>query len=210
MSQCTTSPSTTKLENYFCIPDIHGCKHLLIKALDQIYSRQGSGKIIFLGDYIDRGPDSYGVIEHLLKGPKEGWEFVLLKGNHEEMFLENGGTKNAYDIESNRIYFNEEMMEWLKALKLFHIEDANVFAHAWYDPDSNQSDQSILWIRARDSEPYSNKNFYLTHGHTPRKAGPTLAPNRTNLDCGAVFYGELVIAEYQPGVKGPINFIRVR
>lgn len=209
MSAFTTLPSTTKT-NYFCIPDIHGCKDLLIKALDQIFSLQKTGKIIFLGDYIDRGPESYGTVEYLSNLTKEGWEFIFLKGNHEDMFLEDGGTSAVYDKASNEIYFNKDLIDWLKELKLFHIEDVNIFAHAWYDPDESfLGEQSILWRRVPDAFAFRNPTYHLTHGHTPRQNGPTLAPNRTNLDCGAVFYGELVVAEYQPGIKGPIKFYRI-
>jgi serine/threonine protein phosphatase 1 len=47
-------------ERYYCFPDIHGCNSVLKTALQTVYDcNPEGGKIIFLGDYIDRGPDNY-------------------------------------------------------------------------------------------------------------------------------------------------------
>ena len=69
---------------YYAIPDIHGRKDLLDLALKEIFSRQDTGKIIFLGDYVDRGIFSLEVCLYLfclkLNNPKE---VIMLRGNHE-------------------------------------------------------------------------------------------------------------------------------
>ena len=182
-----------------------------MKALDFVYgSNPNGGKIIFLGDYIDRGHDNDKVIREVMN-PKEGWEFITLMGNHEDMFINN----LIYDYHAADQIRNMEnfgdVMNWLRNLKLVHIEDENVFAHAfyndYYDPDQ-QIPQQCLWDRMSDFEAFENERqgLFLTHGHTPRKHGPVKAPNRVNLDAGAVFYGRLVIGEYRKGVKGPVDF----
>ena len=72
---------------YYVIADIHGEAELLRKALTSLYEwNPKGGKIIFLGDYIDRGPDAKGVCD-IVMNPPEGWEFIALMGNHEEMFV---------------------------------------------------------------------------------------------------------------------------
>jgi serine/threonine protein phosphatase 1 len=216
-------------QRYYCFPDIHGCSNLLKQALSFVYRENpNGGKIIFLGDYIDRGPDNWGVLQTIMK-PPEGWEFVTLLGNHEEMFVDAymNGTQ-FYDVRAARdiagfkqdefvIYdhvrqgIDRSIIEWMFKLKICHIEDKNVFAHAFYDDTLSPEDQrahSSVWTRMDDWMSFQNskQGLYLTHGHTPRKHGPVKSPNRTNLDCGAVFYGRLVIAEYYKDVQGPVAF----
>lgn len=219
-----------KENRYYCFPDIHGCSDLLRDALSFVYSRNPTGgKIIFLGDYIDRGPDNNGTLQIVMNPPAD-WEFVTLLGNHELMFLDSymRGTefydkKAAQDIagfsqdefvplyDHIRQGIDRSIIEWMANLKLHHIEDQNVFAHAFYDDTlkpEGQRAHDCVWTRMDDwmAFPNSKQGLYLTHGHTPRKHGPVKSPNRTNLDCGAVFYGRFVIAEYHRGVQGPVDF----
>lgn len=216
-------------EKYYCFPDIHGCSGVLRDALSFVYSNNpNGGKIIFLGDYIDRGPDNYGVLQ-IVMNPPEGWEFVTLLGNHEEMFIDSymNGTqfydvKAAKDVAGFRqddfvMYdhirqgIDRSAIEWMYNLKVCHVEDKNVFAHAFYDDTLSPEEQrahTSVWTRMDDWTTFQNskQGLYLTHGHTPRKHGPVQSPNRTNLDCGAVFYGRFVIAEYHKDVQGPVAF----
>ncbi|MGB0694529.1 MAG: metallophosphoesterase family protein [Rhodospirillaceae bacterium] len=80
----------------YAIGDIHGrldlLKDLEGKILDDIRVRRKSNpdlapQVIYLGDYVDRGPDSRGVVDHLIDNPLEGVETIHLMGNHEEAFL---------------------------------------------------------------------------------------------------------------------------
>lgn len=219
-------------KTYYCIPDVHGMSHLLKQALDYIYELHPDGcKVIFLGDYIDRGPDNLGTVQ-LVMNPPKNFEFVCLKGNHEDMFLAATNSFTDFydpkaaldlagltedDVRSKSLSvldnLDPNMIQWMSNLKLFHIEDENVFAHAFYDdsrPPANQSDHNCLWFRFMDDyQGYYNErqNLFLTHGHTPRKHGPCGAANRINLDCGAVFTGRLVIGQYEKDVRGPVNFL---
>jgi serine/threonine protein phosphatase 1 len=216
-------------KRYYCFPDIHGCSSALNKALDYVYrSNPEGGKIIFLGDYIDRGPDSIGVLKTVMNPPK-GWDFVCLLGNHEEMYLDTYHQRtHFYDHEAAKNiagfgsyenvsydqiweYTNPTIIEWMDNLKPFHIEGQNVFAHAFYDDTlspENQNKHNCIWTRMSDFESFQNtkQDLYLTHGHTPRKHGPIKAPNRVNLDAGAVFYGNYVIGEYCTDIAGPVQF----
>lgn len=201
--------------------------NLLQKALNFIYDKESNGgKIIFLGDYIDRGPDNVGVLNTVMN-PPQNWNFVCLKGNHESMFVNSYMNKDRfYDIptaveisgvKEPKLYeeihdgIDAEIIRWMDSLPIFHIEGDNVFAHAYYEDTlapENQIEKICVWDRMSDTEKYWNDNqgLYLTHGHTPRKHGPVNAPNRTNLDAGAVFYNRLVIAEFETGKQGPVNF----
>lgn len=76
----------------YAIGDVHGCLDLLIEAENKIYhdavTSNGTGLIIMLGDYVDRGPDSAGVLEHLSNPPPGNLRRVMLCGNHEAAFLD--------------------------------------------------------------------------------------------------------------------------
>ncbi|MCB0320807.1 MAG: serine/threonine protein phosphatase, partial [Bdellovibrionales bacterium] len=83
----------------FVVGDIHGCLAELVVLLDELDGKselRPGDLLIFIGDYIDRGPDSKGVVEHLMeRASKAEYEVVFLRGNHEEMllsFLGSGGT----------------------------------------------------------------------------------------------------------------------
>jgi serine/threonine protein phosphatase 1 len=224
-----TKDLTMKEQRYYCFPDIHGRSDLLKDALSFVYhNNPEGGKIIFLGDYIDRGPDNLGVLQ-IVMNPPEGWDFVTLMGNHEGMFIDSylrqtpfydinaakdiaGLSRDDFILQGDlRRSIDRSIIEWMQNLKLCHIEDKNVFAHAFYDDDwapDQQRPHNAVWLRMHDSEPFRNERqgLYLTHGHTPRMNGPIKAPNRTNLDCGAVFYGRFVIAEYHKDIQGPVTF----
>lgn len=193
---------------YYVFPDIHGMKDLLLEALAFVYEHNPEGgKIIFLGDYIDRGPDSVGVCD-IVMNPPENWEFIALRGNHEQMLIDAFNRRHFYyDWKCVNQFISTlrmpDYIEWMETLPLVHFEDDNVFAHAWWE--EGIEDENVLWQRSDDfiSGP---PNKYLVHGHTPRGHGPCETTRRTNLDCGAVFYGRFVIAEMQPGKMGPVSY----
>lgn len=71
----------------YAIGDIHGQLELLQAALDRIEADGGKdARIVFLGDYTDRGPDSRGVLDLLVRGKVQGRNWIPLKGNHDRMF----------------------------------------------------------------------------------------------------------------------------
>ncbi|GIX48146.1 MAG: ser/threonine protein phosphatase [Candidatus Tectimicrobiota bacterium] len=71
----------------YAIGDVHGCRDKLERLLELIRYDPAADRLIFLGDYLDRGPDSRGVIELLLRLQAENPANVFLMGNHEENFL---------------------------------------------------------------------------------------------------------------------------
>ena len=71
---------------YFAIGDIHGCINLLEALWDEIDFNQEKDTLVFIGDYIDRGPDSREVVDFILDLKKK-LNVICLKGNHEQMLL---------------------------------------------------------------------------------------------------------------------------
>lgn len=200
---------------YYAFPDIHGMFNHLKRAFEFVQKENPNGcKIIFLGDYIDRGPYTIEVLDFMMNLPKN-FDSIPLMGNHEQMMIGHidGTMCNEYSRMTIRKLghsLDNKYIQWMKKLKLFHIEDDNVFAHAYYVDGGENTENLCLWMRLSDTEgfPSINNRLHLTHGHTPRLYGPTLAPRRTNLDCGTCFGGPYAIGEYQKGVKGPVAFHR--
>lgn len=73
----------------YAIGDIHGHLELLKSAHHRInadIALHGHGRIVHLGDLVDRGPDSRGVVDYLMQGVAAGRDWVVLKGNHDRLF----------------------------------------------------------------------------------------------------------------------------
>ena len=92
----TDRPSLPQGQLLYAVGDIHGRLDLLETMLELI-ARDAQGReaarqktLVFVGDYVDRGPDSRGVIERLIHDPPEGFVAHFLKGNHEAILLDLG------------------------------------------------------------------------------------------------------------------------
>lgn len=198
---------------YYAIGDIHGQSHLLNLALNYI-QMVGGNKVIFIGDYISRGPDSLGVIEKIMN-PPEGMEFIPLMGNHEYMFLNDGNCDyfycNKFEKAVKKIGgISYNIKRWVTNLPKFHFEGNNIFSHAAYDlkrkPD-DQDDRVVLLYRWAKGQDYPFDGYHLTHGHTPFEKTPEQTPRRTNLDLDTKRGLNLCIGVYEEGVLGPIKFV---
>ena len=216
------------MSNSYAIGDIHGCLDQLQRLIELCERDAGAQrtKFVFLGDYIDRGPDSRGVIDFLIDLQK--WspdEIVCLRGNHEDLLLTaledseqepnwllNGGasTLSSYRVASP-IDLPPGHTDWLRSLPFFHDDGMRFFVHAGVHPARplNQQDpHDLLWIR----EPFlsSNKDFgrLIVHGHTPIRSGfPDVHANRLNIDTGAVYGRALTSAVFADHRTGPIKFL---
>ena len=86
-----TQPFVPNGLRVYAIGDIHGCLHeldtLLAKIVDDAIDFVGEKKIVFLGDYIDRGPDSKQVLDRLVT-PTEGFKSSYILGNHDQTLLD--------------------------------------------------------------------------------------------------------------------------
>ncbi len=173
------------------IGDIHGCSTALDALLKVIRPRLDD-TIVTLGDYINRGPDSRGVIEKLIE-LKERCRLVPLLGNHEEMlfealadtyplddFLGVGGdaTLNSYGPDLVLSLIPDDHLRFLKSCLDFHETDRHIFVHASYDPDFPMGDQTttiLRWEPIGNSvpEPHTSGKTVIA-GHTSQKNGEIL------------------------------------
>lgn len=217
----------------FAIGDLHGRFDLLEAALAAIETRAAGGTIVFLGDYVDRGPQSRQVIERLMAGPPPGWQWICLMGNHEAMlveflkfpqigmprFIANGGLATlasygaaAWDPDALPP-IPAAHVAWLAGLPLMHVDLHRIYVHAAIDrwrPLHRQREQTLLWDLYPDNDEGGHGDFHVVHGHHQVPAGPVLKKHRTNIDTLAWRTGRLVVAVFEdarPG--GPVEFIEV-
>lgn len=100
----------------FVIADVHGCMLTLVALIKKI-GLTTQDQVFFLGDYIDRGNDSAGVIDFILNLEDSGYKIFALKGNHEEMFLE------AWQRYQERGMTLQAHQRFLEYVKYNHIEN---------------------------------------------------------------------------------------
>jgi serine/threonine protein phosphatase 1 len=213
----------------YVIPDIHGRHDLLSEALAEItlHSRGEAGAIVLIGDYVDKGPDSKGVIDRLLAGVDAGWNLVTLKGNHDALMAEalrepskmaawmgKGGDAALASYGGDPAAVPASHIDWLDRLQLMHVDAHRVYVHAGVDPQlplDQQSEATLLCKRYSKECSGGFGTLHVVHGHDNHPEGPLLHEGRTNLDTLAWRTGRLTVGVFdddRPG--GPIDFIMIR
>jgi serine/threonine protein phosphatase 1 len=173
------------------IGDIHGCSTALAALLKAI-APQPEDTIITLGDYVDRGIDSKGVLDQLLNLGSR-CKLVAIRGNHDQtlldafddeaayrLFMEMGGitTLDSYGDTGQLDLVPEEHRNFLRSCRLYFETATHFFVHANYSsllPLPEQDDRVLLWLSLRDYVPgphCSGKVAVL--GHTPQESGEIL------------------------------------
>ncbi len=208
------------MKRLIAIGDIHGCANKLKTLLDTIGPQKGD-KIVFIGDYIDRGPSTKEVINTILELKKQGIELICLMGNHERLLLKYANspddsllpylrqhgieaTVKSYghnDLSGVRglLFMPREHREFLMELKIWHQEKGFFFTHAGINPDRTLSAQRIedmLEIRMLFIKSPLNIGKTIVFGHTPFDM-PLVMPDKIGIDTGAV-YGNMLTAVLLP------------
>lgn len=205
----------------YAIGDIHGVRHKLAKALAYLRANlAGDDYAVFLGDYVDRGGDSQGVVDDLLQFAVEQPRTVFLRGNHEEWLLHcyRGGrsrewlhwgglkTLQSYGVPVERRlrhwqdYIPEHHIEFFSNLKIDHRAENLWFVHAGLVPHSRQPSEwrPDLWVREQFIDDEADFGPLVVFGHTPQILPfiPLAMPNKVCLDTGAAFGGLLTVAGF--------------
>ena len=208
----------------FAIGDIHGCAAKLELLLGRLPFDREHDTLVFLGDYLDRGPDVKGVLDQLCQLRADGVRIVPLMGNHEYLLLEyhrSGdqallpylrrlGLENTLESYGGASlaalaaldFMPAEHREFLASLLPHWETEEYIFVHAGLLPDQPLAEQDIADL-CEVREPFlSEERDYgrrVIFGHTPF-ATPLLTPFRTGIDTGAV-YGNLLTAVELPGLR---------
>lgn len=200
------------------IGDIHGHRRALESLLDRVQPCR-EDTLVFLGDYIDRGPDSRGVLERIAK-LQAAQRVIPLLGNHEAALLEArqrdsarqfwlspacGGqaTLDSYGTAADLEAIPAAHWRFLERLPLVHETDTHFFIHANYAanwPLDQHDSRTALWLDLSDlpGPHYSGKMAIV--GHTPQLDGALLdAGHLLCIDTGCGFGGWLTALEVHSG-----------
>lgn len=217
----------------YVIGDVHGACESLVRLHEQIRADLAArpvpaAVVVHLGDYIDQGPDSAGVIRLLTSNPFPGLTMVNLLGDHERMLLDAldgdraaatdwlwaGGKAALQSWGLSPDLPREDWAEalpathiaWLRSLALSHREGSYLFVHAGIRPGVDVRDQSredLLTIRQPFLSTEQDFSVVVVHGHSSVPAVAVL-PNRIGLDTGAGMGGKLTCAVLEDDVIGLI------
>jgi serine/threonine protein phosphatase 1 len=194
---------------FFAIGDVHGClphlETLMERIRPLIYPDEDT--IVFLGDYVDRGPDPKGVVDYLLRLREEFPGTVFLKGNHEDLLLDwhlhgrnydlylyNGGSSTIRSYSrGGTFYVPPEHLDFFTNLRPYYETSDYVFVHAGLRPGialEMQDQQDLMWIR--DEFIYAPHSFgkMVIFGHTPYHH-VFQGTDKIGIDTGAVYGGKL-------------------
>ncbi|MBL7828823.1 MAG: serine/threonine protein phosphatase [Saprospiraceae bacterium] len=195
------------------VTDIHGCKKTLESLLDRLALSQAD-HLYMLGDYVDRGPDSKGVIDLIWQLQRQGYPITCIRGNHEELVLRAASgnfrflerwlltdgkvTMDSFGV-SRCTDIPQEYLDWMKNLPYFHEIDGYILVHAGLDfslDDPLSDTTEMCWLRHW----YPQIRYQwlghktILHGHTP--VGSHVISEQLNhidqakyldLDCGCVY-----------------------
>jgi serine/threonine protein phosphatase 1 len=206
-SRVKLTPREPSRSRTLVIGDVHGCSVALDIMLAELAPRNDD-TLVMLGDYVDRGPDSRGVLNRLLELEKST-QLIPLTGNHEILMLDArnslveadawyavGGrqTMQSYGCMDRPDWNMVPQEHWdflAHRLRRWHANDTHIFAHANVNamlPMPDQSDDWLFWRRFDDSHPHFSGKMLIC-GHTAQKGGlPRILPGRICLDTWA--YGE--------------------
>jgi len=218
----------------FAVGDIHGCLDELNVLLEFLRREQGIGQddqLIFIGDYIDRGPASKQVLDRLIELKTEHPKTVFLRGNHEDMllsYLGRGGREGEVYLSnggfeffrSYRIQPLSPISEIIAQLPIPHqrfLSELEVgvmlaeflFVHAGIRPGVPLAEQAVhdlIWIRSAFTTEVHDVGRTVVFGHTPYEDVLIHLPYKIGIDTGLVYGNKLSCVELVDGQLLQVEF----
>jgi serine/threonine protein phosphatase 1 len=176
----------------FIIGDIHGCSKTFRKLVLKNIQLRHEDTLYLLGDFIDRGPDSKGVLDFIFELQESKFNVYPLMGNHEYLLLKSWDNSLYFDLwsrngseqtlesfgihmEKVRIYESvrmipKEYIGFIKMLPLYIETEEFFFVHAGISMEKGnplEDVESLLWTREEEHNEDILGNRILIHGHTP-------------------------------------------
>ena len=180
------------MRNRWVIPDIHGCSKTLKSLIEYNINLSKEDSVYFLGDYIDRGNDSKGVIDFIISLQDSGYDVHCLRGNHEDYCIraweddqkrflfrskvekdwrKNGANQTlaSFGVKRPR-EINKFYIDWMKNTKYYiELEDC-ILVHAGlnFKIDNPFNDTfSMMWLRDFKVDKNKVGGKKVIHGHIP-------------------------------------------
>jgi serine/threonine protein phosphatase 1 len=193
----------------YAIGDIHGHLDALERLMEQIKPDLEKDQLVFMGDYIDRGPNSKGVVDYVLrlKNSAPPDKVICLKGNHEamllnflqgqevELFMFNGGLSTIRDYwgrdweRLEKLVLPPDHQRFHQELRLYYETPDYIFVHGGLRPGApleEQGEEDLLWIRGDFIASMDDFGRKVIFGHTPFRQ-PLMLPNKIGIDTGAAY-----------------------
>ncbi len=189
------------------IGDIHGCNQTFRNLVEEQIQLKQEDQLYCIGDYIDRGPDSKGVVDYILELRGQGYRIHTLRGNHEQMLidslykeesrmlwrfnggdttLESFGVKSAGELASNYLDFFMETQFYISTDDFFAVHAGLNFSIS----NPLKDKEAMLWIRGFMPDKGFLKGRKLIYGHTPQTKTDILLQkgmDTINIDGGCVY-----------------------
>ena len=214
-------------ERVYIFGDLHGCPDepaLMLRHLEEQEGLTEKDLVIFVGDYIDRGPDSRAVLDLMLDFRGRFPKTRFLRGNHEDMmldflgfggrlgqaFLYNGGLDTIQSYGISVFAPPEEMVKalppahfkFLCELESILVVDNFILVHAGLNPLRDltaQNDGDVFWIRDEFITNVHSFGKTVVFGHTPHQEILLHMPYKIGIDTGLVFGNKLTCIEVKEG-----------
>ena len=189
------------MHRYIAITDIHGEFDKLQNLLSKI-ELQDNDTIVFMGDYIDRGPKSKEVIDKIIE-LKQTYKCISLIGSHEYAYLKAREGNSYYDylfwnyggLATVKSYGSFENIyrihgEFLDQLQFYYLTDKYLFVHAGINPNfplEEQNETDLVYIRGQFINSKHNLPQKIIFGHTEFDK-PLIQKDKICIDLGCGKY----------------------
>lgn len=170
----------------FVTTDIHGCAATLRYLLEEVLRLRPTDELYVLGDYVNKGPDSRGVLDYLMQLPQSGYQVLCLRGNHDQDLLDAATGRGQVAWESDTDYhltlqsfgvtqpsdIPAGYLSWLAGLPYQHDLADFTLVHAGFDfrqpPDKMRADyHTMMTIKDFTFDASRMQGRRLLHGHVP-------------------------------------------
>ncbi|NQW30591.1 MAG: serine/threonine protein phosphatase [Ignavibacteria bacterium] len=167
----------------FAIGDVHGCLLTLRCLVEEKIGLAKTDHVVFLGDYIDRGPDSKGVLDYLHQLSLDGHHTTVLRGNHDDLLVRGrlDASQELHHLQSGAIQtlmsfrcdshaeIPVEYCDYIDTMEMYYEEDKSICVHASFNSHHSTPHldfNALMWLRL-ESDISETKNKRLVCGHTP-------------------------------------------
>jgi serine/threonine protein phosphatase 1 len=215
------------LARQIAISDIHGCAKTFRKLVLEVIHLSKKDTLFLLGDYINKGPDSKGVLDFIFELEESGYKLKCLRGNHEQYLIDGliysweeiafqnrGGRETLQSFGVDKVQqIPEKYLKFIQSLQFFCETSNYLLIHAGLNfdlEDPYKDEYSMLNIRKMEVDLKKTGNKKIIHGHVPTsyldiENALTFHDNHISIDGGCVYshiraLNHLIALEFKTGL----------